>query len=377
MTYGVSLADWDRMGVLDRELTYYKGMLARGVRLGILTYGDESDLAYASRIPGAEIIPVYAGCAKPLGRFGRLVSSLGIARRLRKRLQSFEVVKTNQMLGAWVAAQISRKTGAFLVLRCGYEYYFTVVQQRRPVWIRAAVFAFSRWAYRRAHQVVVTTPVIAEQICHRFGITRSKVSVLPNFIDLKMFRPSQAPGEARGVYVGRLSEEKNLEALIEATAKARVGLDFIGDGPLGEDLRQLATRVQADVRWLGRLPNEVIAQKLPGYFFLVLVSRYEGNPKVVLEALSCGLPVIGSNVVGIRELVSPAGGEALGLLTDGSVSDLARAMGELMANPKLRAEMGARARAYAERSFGVQAVLDREFALIQELKEGRTRAVNG
>ena len=73
---------------------------------------------------------------------------------------------------------------------------------------------------------------------------------MPNFVAAKSFEACYAPG-ARFVYFGRLSREKGVHALIEATTQAGVGVDVIGRGPAEAEVRALAR--ERDVRFLGYL----------------------------------------------------------------------------------------------------------------------------
>jgi glycosyltransferase involved in cell wall biosynthesis len=81
------------------------------------------------------------------------------------------------------------------------------------------------------------------------------------------------------------------------------------------------------------LPGNVddLQETMQGADAFVLPSLWEGLPLVLLEAMACGLPVVGSRIEGIAELVG--NDEAGWLATPGDAADLARALGELLDDP--------------------------------------------
>ena len=74
---------------------------------------------------------------------------------------------------------------------------------------------------------------------------RDRIVVIPNFVDTRLFAPAAGPPDPRSlVFVGRLSPEKNLEALLEALAGLDgTSLTVVGDGPLRADLESRAGRL--------------------------------------------------------------------------------------------------------------------------------------
>jgi glycosyltransferase involved in cell wall biosynthesis len=106
------------------------------------------------------------------------------------------------------------------------------------------------------------------------------------------------------LFVGRLSHEKNLEALINACQKIKIGLDIIGDGPLREKIKSEIGKHAGSVQLLGIFPNDELPKLYNNYSFFVLPSIYENSPKALLEAMACGCIVLGTAVAGIREIIN-------------------------------------------------------------------------
>jgi glycosyltransferase involved in cell wall biosynthesis len=117
------------------------------------------------------------------------------------------------------------------------------------------------------------------------------------------------------LFVGRLDPAKGIVELLEAFAslasrRPNLRLAFVGDGPGREQLRCKVKDLRREdrVRLAGACPSEKVPQWLAAANVLALPSYAEGCPNVVIEALSCGRPVIATNVGGIPELVSEKSG---------------------------------------------------------------------
>ncbi|WP_084312844.1 glycosyltransferase [Desulfobulbus elongatus] len=180
-----------------------------------------------------------------------------------------------------------------------------------------------RTIYRRADWIIAIDRLCQDQVVENGA--GNKVNLIMNAVDRGRFRPDpESRAIMRGatgccddelviLFVGRLEEIKQVDRLIKGVAefrrkireKCRVRLLIAGDGTCLPALVQLRdTCGLADVvSFLGKVPHD----RLPGYYnaadVLVLPSRMEGVPMVVLESLACGTPVIAATVGGIPELV--------------------------------------------------------------------------
>jgi glycosyltransferase involved in cell wall biosynthesis len=117
-------------------------------------------------------------------------------------------------------------------------------------------------------------------------------------------------------YIGRLSPEKQIPLLIEAFAliaqqRRDARLLIAGEGPELSTLQQQVDRLKlSNVHFLGTLTRERIRILLSSADVLALLSLFEGFSNAALEALACGLPLVTTNVGGMRELL----GDRLGHL---------------------------------------------------------------
>lgn len=142
----------------------------------------------------------------------------------------------------------------------------------------------------------------------RGGFQEEKLNVLCNFINKEKVRTTKfMPRENYYCYLGRISEEKGLETLLQAAGKLPYPLKIIGDGPL---LVELKEKYPLDnVEFLGYRHWDSIKSIVSSARFIVIPSEwYENNPLSILEAQCLGTPILGADIGGIPELIGKENG---------------------------------------------------------------------
>lgn len=205
-----------------------------------------------------------------------------------------------------------------------------------------------RWLYRRLDAIVSQSEQTARELANDFGIAPRRIHVIRNPLDIE--RIQELAGEPLAekpwgthdlplVAAGRLTHVKGFDLLLEAVAllaNPHVHLTILGEGPLRSELEALADKlgVAQQVTFLGfqRNPYQYFAQART----LVLSSRSEGFPNVVLEALACGIPVIATPAVGgISEIADRQSNVTLA--DDISAQSLARTLtAQLLDHPRIK-----------------------------------------
>jgi glycosyltransferase involved in cell wall biosynthesis len=141
-------------------------------------------------------------------------------------------------------------------------------------------------------------------------------------------------------------------------------LVVIGNGPLRDELTREAKESGIDVQFLGSLPNYELPSELNRSEIFVLPSSYEGHPKALLEAMACGLPVIGTDVPGIREVIDHG---QTGYLCQPTPEDVKRAITQVLGDKELSRQMGERARQFVVENYSIEKVLEQELAVLNSL----------
>jgi starch synthase (maltosyl-transferring) len=240
-----------------------------------------------------------------------------------------------------------------------------------------------RLTHRFSDAHVCVSNAVAEFQIAAASVPRSRVLVIPNGIDVPSSPPAAADwaalqlpaASARLVYVGRLEAQKGLDVLFDAfalfPAEQRPALAIVGAGPNRERLEAQANRqgLSSLVRFLGWRPNP--ASWIAAADALVLPSRWEGMPNVVLEAMAVGKPVIAANVEGVSDLVDD--GATGWLAPPNDPSALAAAIRRSLADSRRWAVMGAAARRKAIEEFSFRRVVERYERLWLDLLERRRR----
>jgi glycosyltransferase involved in cell wall biosynthesis len=177
------------------------------------------------------------------------------------------------------------------------------------------------------------------------GLPAGAISIKPNFVADVPPRARDSHARSAGLFVGRLSPEKGLSLLIEARRRAGGGQIVVGSGALTEVARSAFGEA-----YLGALPLAGVLEQMSAAAYLVVPSLwYEAFPRTIVEAFSCGLPVIASRLGALRELVSEG---RTGLLFDpGDVADLASKLAWADANPEAMQRMGVEARSVYESEY--------------------------
>ena len=166
------------------------------------------------------------------------------------------------------------------------------------------------------------------------------------------------------VFVGRLVVPKDPLLLVRAfgelaeEVKSKAEILIVGEGEKRKELESFIeeNKLKENVKLLGGLPREKVFQVLSESDIFVLTSNWEGFPRTILEAMSCGLPVIASDVGGANEVVDNSVGY---LIKRADKEALKKALIQLIENPELREKMGRNGRERVEKEFSLDKMLER------------------
>jgi len=138
----------------------------------------------------------------------------------------------------------------------------------------------------------------------RGGLPVDKIVIKPNFLSHDGCISDVKEGYA--VFVGRLSDEKGIQTLIEAWKSVNdLKLKVLGDGHLRQTLEDTCVKNNLDVEFMGFCSQEKVLEVVKKAIFQIIPSEcYEGFPMSVLEAFSCKTPVIASRLGSLGEIIS-------------------------------------------------------------------------
>ena len=227
-------------------------------------------------------------------------------------------------------------------------------------------------AYRRSRRILAVSADAARSAETYYRLAPGTVEPLPSAVDVDRLRAISGlrgvnrSADRRGiVVVGRMTVEKGHADLIDALARVPIDLlrrdpvRLIGDGPLRVSLRQAVQRagLGSVVRFDGQLPDA--APAIAEAKLLVLPSRFEGLPNVVLEAMAIGTAVLATAAGGTPEVSPDRANPTIALVPPSDPAALAGELIEILADAPRRSRLIAAATQRIDRHHAVGPVLDR------------------
>lgn len=163
------------------------------------------------------------------------------------------------------------------------------------------------------HKKIGTWKYIEKYICltqftidlfqqSKMGLDESKFTVKPNFIE----NPSELTEIAREdhfLFIGRLSEEKGIQTLLDAFKDSNYQLRIAGDGPVKDQVIDALKKIK-NIQYLGSLSRKEVKSELQRTQALIFPSIwFEGMPMTIIESFGCGTPVIASNLGAMKSMI--------------------------------------------------------------------------
>jgi glycosyltransferase involved in cell wall biosynthesis len=301
----------------------------------------------------------------------------GLRRRLRAlRPDIVHIDEEPYNLATWQALALGRSVGA----RCLFFTWQNLYRRYPEPWraVESHVLAQADYAIAGNAEAV--------EVLRRKGY-QGPAAVIPQFgVDPSVYRPLEREGrEGAGSgtftigYLGRLVEEKGLLVLLHALAQieGEWRLEVVGGGPLESRMVAVAhdLGIRQRVVFGAGVPSAQVPELLNGWDCLVLPSLTRSNWKeqfgrVLVEAMACQAPVVGSDSGEIPNLVGDAGL----IVPEGNVSALAGALRRLRDDPVLRASLGMAGRARVLARYTQQKIAEETYAVYQEMMAGTTRS---
>jgi len=358
-TCGISLNTWERTGNLTREIKLYNDLAKYFKRIYFITYGRREKLKYKEKLAkNIEVLPKKISLPSRVYQFF-------IPLIYRKELKDSDIYKTNQM-GAAIPAVLSKWFyKKKLIIRCGYEWLSILENSKKPFWQKKIVYFIEKFAYKTADRIILTSKWTKKYIEDKFKISSLKIEVIPNYVDIDLFKPHDIPKEKNLIsFVGRLSLDKNLSNLIKAISDLKVKLVIFGNGPSKIHSEKLTKELGSKVEFRGSIPNTQLPEELNKSELFILPSSYECNPKALLEAMACGLPCIGTNVEGIREIILH---KENGYICEIETESIEKAIMKVLVDINLRKKIGQNARKTILENFNYKKISEREMKIYESI----------
>ena len=336
-TNNVSLKDWQKIGNLDREVKPYQRLLNYFDKIYFLTYGQDEP-----KLKGIEVLP---------------------AKIFNKEYRKIDIFKTNQLNGSWRAVIAKILYNKKLVVRQGYQWSIFARNKKVAKWKLFLIDLIEWLAYKSADAIMVSSKTDIDYIIKKYKINPKKICYFPNYIDTELFKPDvfNRVKYNRICTVAKLEKQKNLESLIAAVKDLDIKLLIVGNGSLSNQLRK---NLPDNVEIIERVANEKLPEEINKSKLFILPSNFEGCPKALLEAMSCQIPVIATNVPGIKEIIKH---KENGYLCKPSAESIGRAIREVLADQELQKKISFNARKTILTEFSLEKLLDKEIKIYDQI----------
>jgi len=359
LTEGMSFQLWDEYGLLRREISLYKKLLNYGIKTTFVSFGNRNELKYKNILSEFEIIYNKWGLSNSL-----YIKSINLFNT--QKLKRIDIVKTNQIESINTATNISKFWGIPILGRMGYLKSF---QKKKLHGVDSQLYydaiKLENNLAVNSSKIILTTKQLKESFESSYPESHNKIIVIPNFVDTTLFKPNYDLEKKYDLlYIGRLTEQKNIRILLKSIIGLKLKILFIGKGPYKSNILKYKKKYNLNLELLDMVPNQDLPFYMNSASIFILPSSFEGNPKSLLEAMSCEMPVIGADSPGISNLISHNNN---GYICDPTIDGIRKAINELINRVELQNKLSKNARRYILDYFSLDLIVKKELDLYHEI----------
>ena len=304
-TYGVSLKDWFDSGILEREIKIYKNLAKKNnIKFIFFTYGNERDQDYLKNNNEFLVYPLYKYFNKSNFKIVNILKSIFFTFKFKKELssQNVKLIKTNQLNGLWVAIFLKITLKVPLLLRSGYNKLEFMIKESKSIIKIIGFYILVQIGLLLSNKVVLTSEK-DKQFFQKYFLVNKKIEIIPNWVEVGNIKKYENRPQNSFISVGRLEKQKNFIELIRKVNQKDINFKIVGDGSEKHNLIDLSTKSDTNFQLIGKVKHNELLNIYQDSRFFVLSSKYEGNPKVLLEAMANGCVVITNNIKSIKEII--------------------------------------------------------------------------
>jgi glycosyltransferase involved in cell wall biosynthesis len=233
--------------------------------------------------------------------------------------------------------------------------------------------SIAKWTFNSAERIICYSKEDAAAVTS-LGVDESRVTIIRNGINVNLFTPRERPPHEtiQLIWSGRYVPGKGVDILVNAFAIAQkqiphLRLLLVGDGPQKIKIEDLIARlgIGDKVHMIEYIPNTEMPEIYRNSDICIMTSHYEGIPRTMLESMSCGLPVICTDLPQLRPIVDRCGY----LVDDYSTNEFADAIVSLATNEQERRTMGAKGREVVANNYSWDSAMEKTIELYKIIIE--------
>ena len=242
-TYNYSINTWVESGTFNKEIETYKLLSDEGLRFTFLTFSEIEPKLEALDDLNIKVVPVYQKLNQNKSKLINYIKSFLIPIYFKNEFKDIDVIKQNQLNGAWVSIILKFLLKKPLLIRTGYDMFeFSIKENKKPL-IKFLYKSLTFISLRFSDLYTVSSESDLKFLKEKFKIKTTHLKVRPNWVkDIKSSDISSRD-KNKIVCIGRLEKQKNFEFIISAFANSDFEIDLIGDGSLEKDLQDKAKKL--------------------------------------------------------------------------------------------------------------------------------------
>lgn len=372
LTYDYSIQTWEDSGTLEKELFIYSKIYENyGIKFIIFSYGFEIDKKIVSNLDpkfteGIEIVPIYSLYKYRKSKYLRFIKSFFIFKELKKYMKEIDIIQQHQLYGSWVSILSSKVYKKPIYIRTGYDtLLFSIIENKKKTKVYFN-FLLTKYSLRLSNLYSVTSQQDYKFLSDKFKKNDSKIVVRENWVMSVKSKKIKYRNKNEILSVGRLVDQKNFRLLISEFKNFNMNLNFtiIGKGSEKNNLLNFAKEVNINLDIIDGLPNNKIIEMMKERVFYISTSKIEGNPKTILEAMSCGCIVLASDIPAHRELIS---NKITGFLFQIDNESLLQTFINILNNDKLLDYVSSEASKFVNENYNLELIASKYFEDYQML----------
>lgn len=302
-TFDYSLKMWSESGILEREVKYFNELKKNNIEITIITYGDEIDDEFIDKNE-LKVIPIYKHFKKPKSKLFRIIKSIYFPIYIYKNTE-FDIIKQNQLQGAWVAIILKLISNKKLIIRTGYDVFLFSIKEKKLIYKKFLIYIITQTSLLLSNLYTVTSNDDKQFLEKYFFVKKNKIELRRNWVNYSQLSNKLSKRNFDTfLTVGRLEKQKNYLKLIELFENSIKKIVVYGEGNEKELITNFAKIKNVQIKIFNPINNSELTNLMQKYAFYITTTLYEGNPKTILEAMGAGCIVIAPNSKNNSEIIT-------------------------------------------------------------------------
>ena len=304
LTYDYSLETWEKNGTLNRELKIFKEIAkSENIKFKFISYDKGYVLKNSDLQQYIETVSIYKNLKYFNNKYLRFIYSFFIPFKIKEEVEKSDLIFQNQLDGSWISMITKKLTKKPLMIRTGYDaYQFSINENKNKLFVYF-YRVLTKLSLKYSDLYTVTS--LSDKNYLENNFKNAKVKITRNWSGLSKKNTENKRYSNKILCVGRLVEQKNYIFLINSLSKYKksISIDIVGEGPEKNKIKNLSKEKNVEVNYLGKINHDNLSDIYQKYKLYAIPSKFEGNPKTLLEAMGNGCIVLASNIENHSEII--------------------------------------------------------------------------